>query len=188
MVGSVIDRTLRWMKENLDGAYNARYSEGHEKSGQHCTNSGTCLLICCYINILGKVLCKGGPDKKVNGKRIKRDRQRFLQFAERCMPDLVTKSSAKTFPQIKQRPITGQEFLYEIFRCGFVHQFYPNEKSGWSRFPGQEQYWKEATPDRVVLNIDEFKRGFDCGVVRFREIAEIENDLRENFREYLLKE
>jgi hypothetical protein len=48
------ERKLRWMTENLNGAYAAKHPEGHKNAGKHCTNSGTCIIVCCYINALGK--------------------------------------------------------------------------------------------------------------------------------------
>jgi hypothetical protein len=65
-----MDRTLRWMCENLEGAYTAKYPAGHTKAGKHCTNSGTCVLVCCYIEALGKVLLKGKGG----------NRERFSEF------------------------------------------------------------------------------------------------------------
>lgn len=57
----IVEKTLRHMTENLNGAYNAMHPEGHPNAGDHCTNSGTCILVCCYINALGKILSRGGP-------------------------------------------------------------------------------------------------------------------------------
>jgi hypothetical protein len=50
--GDLLDRTLRWMGDNLQGAYTAKYPPEHAKAGQYCVNSGTCILVCCYINAL----------------------------------------------------------------------------------------------------------------------------------------
>ena len=55
----IVERSLRWMTENLMGAYNATHPPGHPHAGNHCTNSGTCILVCCYINAMGKVLLEG---------------------------------------------------------------------------------------------------------------------------------
>jgi len=171
-----MDRTLRWMEENLSGSYNAKYPPEHAKSGEHCTNSGTCLLICCYINILGKILLKGQSG----------DQKRFYEFVRLCMPDFIQESSGKPFPQTRGCR-TGQDWLYKVFRCGFVHQFYPSETDGWSRFPECQEYWKEVGPTRVVLNVNGLKRGFDRGVQKFREIVLQTPELREKFHEYILK-
>ena len=179
-----MDRTLRWMKENLDGAYYAKFPQGHEKSGKHCTNSGTALIIFCYINVLGKILLKGGPPRR-NG--VSRDRLRFIEFLEQCMPDFIQESSTYKFPQRGADTKMGQDWLYKVFRCGFVHQFYPSSTDGWSRFPTSHKYWQEVGPNRVVLNIDQFKRGFDEGIEKFRAITKQQPELRQNFKEYILK-
>jgi hypothetical protein len=36
---------------------------GHDEEGGYCTNSGTCVLVSCYMEALGKVLMRGtsGP-------------------------------------------------------------------------------------------------------------------------------
>lgn len=180
----LMDRTLRWMHENLDGAYNATYPSEHEKSGQHCTNSGTAILIFCYINILGKVLLKGGPPKRKN---VSRDKERFIEFLKRCMPDFTEESATHTFPQTHKETTTGQDWLYKVFRCGFVHQFYPSKTDGWSRFPDSNKYWQEVGQHRVVLNISQLRRGFDDGVRRFRKIVQDDSDLCDNFEQYILK-
>ena len=61
-----MDRTLRWMCENLWGARDARHPHNHKNAGSHRTNSGTGVLVCCYINALGKVLrkCKKGDRER----------------------------------------------------------------------------------------------------------------------------
>ena len=69
----LLDRTLRWMLDNLHGAYTAKYPTDHQKAGQYCVNSGTCILVCCYINALGKVLLKGGPPREHRGQRVRQD-------------------------------------------------------------------------------------------------------------------
>ena len=83
-----MDRTLRWMIENINGAYTARHPEGHPHAGDHCTNSGTCIIVCSYINDLGKVLLKGGPPKR----SPRRDFKRFQAFLQSCMKDFLSES------------------------------------------------------------------------------------------------
>jgi hypothetical protein len=58
---SKMDERLRWMSENVQGAYNARHPAGHIKvsADDHCTNSGTCILVFCYMEALGKVFLGG---------------------------------------------------------------------------------------------------------------------------------
>jgi hypothetical protein len=82
----LMDRTLRWMGDNLQGANNAKYPPGHPQEGDHCVNSGTCILVCCYINVLGKVLLKG---------RRASDFRRFRAFLDHCMHDFLDETSSK---------------------------------------------------------------------------------------------
>src|SRR4030042_1316801 len=88
-----VEQKLRWMTENVNGAYTARHPKGHPNAGDHCTNSGTCIIVCCYINGLGKVLLKGGPPK---GRR--RDFKRFQAFLRYCMKDFLSESDAMGLP------------------------------------------------------------------------------------------
>ena len=170
-----MDRTLRWMDENLQGSYKATYPPDHPKAGQHCVNSGTCILVFCYINALGKVLLKGGPALKSR----RRDFQRFRKFLRRCMRDFLDESSKKALPK------SGDEWLYEVFRCGFVHNYYPGPDDGWSRRPNLKEYWFPAN-SRFALNVDELVRGFIRGVKEFQCVVEADPDLRTNFQKYLL--
>src|SRR3990172_4047361 len=117
----IVERTLRWMTENLMGVYNAKHPPGHPKAGKHCTNSGTCILVCCYINALGKVLLKGDQPKKTD----RRDFIRFREFLHRCMNDFLVESRERSFPLTPAGSSDGVEWLYEVFRCGFVHGVLP---------------------------------------------------------------
>lgn len=177
----LMDRTLRWMGDNLQGAYTAKYAPGNPKEGQYCVNSGTCILVCCYINALGKVLLKGGPAPK----HSRREFQRFREFLLRCMPDFLSESSKKVLPPTpKGKRSGGDEWLYEVFRCGFIHSFYPGD-GAWGRRPALRKYWFQAGP-LVALNIDELVRGFERGVGEFRNLVAADADLRTRFKEYIL--
>lgn len=180
----LMDKTLRWMDENLEGAYTATYPAGHAKAGKHCVNSGTCILVCCYINALGKVLLKGGP---TSWKR--RDFKRFREFLRYCMSDFLTESDSKALPPTPLgNKRGGDEWLYEVFRCGFVHSFYPgpNTQYGWRRRPTLNEYlFYEGR--YLALNVDELVRGFRRGVKEFRRLAKADIDLRINFKAYITK-
>ena len=84
----LLDRTLRWMRENLDGANRAVHPAGHSNEGKPCSNSGTAIIVCCYINALGKVLKKGKG----------RDNERFKFFVTECMTDFMNAASTKALP------------------------------------------------------------------------------------------
>jgi hypothetical protein len=58
-----MERTTRWMVENLTGAYNAVHPQGHPHAGEHCTNSATLIIVFCYMDGLGKVLLKDSASK-----------------------------------------------------------------------------------------------------------------------------
>jgi hypothetical protein len=176
----VVEKTLRWMTENLRGAYNAKHPPGHPKAGNHCVNSGTCILVCCYINALGKILLKGGPTSKRD-----RDFMRFREFLQRCMRDFLNESNTRGLPSTPGGRSGGDGWLYEVFRCGFVHSFYPSTNVAWGRNPRSKKYWFDHR-GRLTLNIDELVRGFERGLVEFRSLIAADIDLRTRFKEYIL--
>jgi hypothetical protein len=176
----LVEQTLRWMTENLEGAYNAKHPLNHPRAGDHCVNSGTCILVCCYINALGKVLLKDGPASKRD-----RDFVRFSEFLQRCMRDFLSESSARGLPSTPRGRSGGDWWLYEVFRCGFVHSFYPGTNVAWGRNPRSKKYWFEHR-SRLTLNIDELVRGFERGIVEFRRLVAADANLRTRFKEYIL--
>jgi len=167
------DQTLRWMRANLSGALNAVYPPGHPQAGDHCTNSGTGTLICCYIDALGKVLMEGRSD----------NRKHFDAFLQTCMQDFLTAGTTKRLPATKDGHVGAEAWIYEVYRCGFVHQFCPDDV-GWARSKSA-RYWTKLDP--VTLNIDRFARGFLDGLEIFREEARQRPHLRSNFSDFLLK-
>ena len=177
-----LERTLRWMTENLNGAYTAKHPEGHPSAGYHCTNSGTCIIACCYINALGKVLFKGGPPKRGPAGYRRRDLERFQKFLELCMNDFLAESRALGLPPTPKGRSGGDEWLYEVYRCGFVHG-YP-AKVAWGRKPNSNKYWL-IYKGRLTLNIDELVRGFLRGIMEFRQLATVDTDLQVRFMEYI---
>ena len=176
-----MDRRLRWIEENVNGAYNARHPEGHPEEGKHCTNSGTCIIICCYINGLGKVLLKGGPSNP-----HRRDFVRFREFLQLCMSDFVVESSTRIWSPTPKNKIGGDEWLYEVFRCGFIHG-YPGTNVAWGRNLNLNKYWFNDRKGKLTLNIDELVRGFLRGLKEFRRLADADTDLRSNFKKYITK-
>ena len=175
-----VEQKLRWMTENVKGAYTARHPEGHPNAGGYCTNSGTCIIVCCYINGLGKVLLKGGPPKG----SPRRDFKRFQAFLKLCMNDFLRESDAMGLPQTPKKRSGGDEWLYEVFRCGFVHG-YPGANVAWGRDPGRNKYWFNHR-GRLTLNIDELVRGFQRGIVKFRDLVAADTELFSRFMEYIV--
>lgn len=169
----LMDKTLRWMAENLDGAQKAVYAPEHEKAGRRCTNSGTGLIACCYINALGKVLLKGQPG----------DPARFKKFVTECMQDFLQAGSTKALPPTPKGGTGGEDWRYHIFRCGFVHGFYP-PGGAWGRSESG-LYWLSSNPP--TLNIDRLVRGFTDGVEIFRQKAVDDPDIRVNFGDYITR-
>ena len=178
-----MDRRLRWMTENLNGAYTARHPEGHPRAGDHCTNSGTCIIVCCYINALGKVLLKGGPPKRGRLKHPRPDFARFQEFLRLCMSDFLSESNTIGLPPTPRERTGGDEWLYEVFRCGFIHGF-PSANVAWGRSPRRNKYWLNSR-GRLMLNIDELVRGFLRGIVEFRRLADVDAELRSRFMEFI---
>ena len=183
----IVERTLRWMTENLMGAYNATHPPGHPRAGKHCTNSGTCIILFCYINSLGKVLLKGGPPKRGPSRHPCPDFARFQNFLTLCMNDFLNESGAIGLQTTPRGRIGGDEWLYEVFRCGFIHG-YPGANVAWSRNPRRHKYFWFDSHGRLTLNIDELVRGFERGVEQFRRLVEADKDLRTRFKEYILAE
>lgn len=175
-----VDKALRWMSENLKGAYMAVHPREHGQAGKHCTNSGTCILVCCYINALGKVLMRGGPPKG----QPRRDFTRFREFVRLCMSDFLVESSTRELPNTPRGNSGGDEWLYEVYRCGFIHGFYPGVDVAWGRARNHKKYWFTKN-GRLVLNIDELVRGFERGLVEFRRLVDADADLRSRFKEYI---
>jgi len=180
-----MDRTLRWMTENLRGALTAEHPPGHKNQGRHCTNSGSGILICCYIDALGKVLTKGEKGSSV----------RFRKFVTVCMPGFIEANSTKALPKTPAfkhpngKPgggnVGGEYWLYEVYRCGFVHGFYPTAGSwGRSSHP-HAKFWSFDKNRKPVLIIDVLAKEFLNGIERFKQKAEQEDDLRDNFGTYI---
>ncbi|HEX6187607.1 MAG TPA: hypothetical protein VFZ40_05985 [Pyrinomonadaceae bacterium] len=167
-----MDQRLRWMSENVHGAYNARHPDGHIKEGgdDHCTNSGTCILVSCYMEALGKVLMRGkdGPGR------------RFKEFIERCMPDLDRELKATGI-------INPHAWFYGNFRSAFVHG-YPKPWYAWKRGGSGKYFLKDKHKKRdAILNIDEFVAGFERGLKKFKECAVADRDLEIKFIPYITK-
>jgi len=178
-----MERRLRWMTENLNGAYNARHPEGHPNAGDHCTNSGTCIIVCCYINALGKVLLKGGPSRENHPRP---DFARFQAFLQQCMNDFLSESNSMNLPPTPKGRTGGDEWLYEVFRCGFIHG-YPYGNVAWARTEPNSyyKYWFHHQ-GRLTLNIDELVRGFHRGIEEFRRLADTDTELRSRFIEFIV--
>jgi hypothetical protein len=157
---------LRWMEENVDGAYHARHPKGHDEEGGYRTNSGTCILVSCYMEALGKVLMRGtsGPGR------------RFREFLQRCMGDLISEAKARG---IADPP----RWFYAEFRSAFVNG-YPKPEFAWKR-GGSGKYFLTDSKNRTILNIDEFVAGFKRGITQFKRCADTDPDLRSNFIRYI---
>jgi hypothetical protein len=147
-----VEKTLRWMSENLNGAYTAVHPQDHRYAGKHCTNSGTCVLVCCYINALGKVLLRGGPPRG----RPRRDFARFREFLAFCMNDFLTESRTRSLTNTPRGNCGGDEWLYEVYRCGFVHGFYPGADVAWGRARDYKRYWFMKTDVSYSILMNSF--------------------------------
>ena len=101
------------------------------------------------------------------------------------MSDFLNESSAMTWPPTPRgKPGSGDEWLYEVFRCGFIHG-YPGANVAWGRYPRRNRYWLSHR-GRLTLNIDGLVRGFQRGLVEFRRLADADVDLRSRFIEYIV--
>ena len=103
----LMDRTLRWMTDNVRGAYTAVHPAGHPDAGAFSVNSGTCVLVCCYINALGKVLLKGGPPRRRGGQRTRKDFERFRELMDMLMPSWRLRRE-----ELNRAPLAHEEWRY----------------------------------------------------------------------------
>jgi hypothetical protein len=175
-----IDKTLRHMTENLNGAYEAVHPPTHSRAGKRCTCSGTAIIGCCYINALGKVLLKGGPTRRAHPRP---DFARFDEFVRCCMNDFLVESNARGLPPLPNGLTTGSEWLYQVYRCGFVHGL-PRKGVMWGWNRRSNKYWFEKN-GRIGLNVDELVRGFYRGIGQFKSLVNADPDLQLNFGAYL---
>lgn len=163
-----MERRLRWMKENVEGAYYARHEhnpncpQDHVDPTGYCTNSGTVIIVCCYMEGLGKVLKRGKPG---NGAR-------FNEFVRECMNDFLKETNQQ-----------GVGF-YGAFRSGFAHG-YPTLKYKWGR-NGLGKYWYQVD-GKPTLNIDQFVAGFIDGLAEFKRKV-VGTDLETEFVELITLE
>ena len=141
------------------------------------------MLACCYINGLGKVLLKGGPPKKGRSRHPRSDFARFQEFLKRCMNDFLVESNVRCLPPLPDGSTSGDEWLYKVYRCGFVHGLPPKGVAwGWNR--RSNKYWFESK-GRIGLNVDELVRGFHRGLDKFRLEVNSDPDLQRHFERYL---
>jgi hypothetical protein len=104
------------------------------------------------------------------------------------MPDFLRESSKAALPKTSGGTNDdGATWLYKVFRCGFVHSFYPRAGTGWHRNVELKKYWFQSG-GLTVLNIDELVRGFHRGLAEFRRLAKSDPTLRSHFKEYITVE
>jgi len=163
-----MERRLRWMKENVEGAYYAKHEhnpncpQDHVDPTGYCTNSGTVIIVSCYMEGLGKVLKRG---QGLNAAR-------FNEFVRECMHDFLKETNQQ-----------GVGF-YGAFRSGLVHG-YPTLDYKWIR-KGLGTYWYRVD-QKPTLNIDQFVAGFIDGIAEFRRKA-VGTDLETKFVDYITLE
>ena len=75
----------------------------------------------------------------------------------------------------------GDAWLYHVYRCGFVHEFYSKE-SAWTRSTSA-RYWLKYDP--VTLNVNGLVKGFYKGIEEFKRKAAADPDLRVKFKTYI---
>jgi hypothetical protein len=100
------------------------------------------------------------------------------------MPDFLKESDALGLPLTPRARTGGDEWLYEVYRCGFVHG-YPSAKVYWGRKPGSSRYWSSHR-GRLMLNIDGLVAGFQRGLEEFRRRADVDPELRTKFWDFIV--
>ena len=101
------------------------------------------------------------------------------------MKDFLAESNALSLPPTPKNKTGGDEWLYEVFRCGFVHG-YPAGKVRWRR-SRSTNYWSHRN-GWLTLNIDELVRGFQRGVKEFQSLAKRNPALQSQFLEFITKD
>jgi hypothetical protein len=99
------------------------------------------------------------------------------------MIDFLSESDAMGLTLTPKKRSGGDEWLYEVFRCGFIHGYPANV--AWGRNPGLYKYLFR-NKGRLTLNIDELVRGFQRGIEKFRQLAAADAELRTRFKEYIV--
>jgi hypothetical protein len=127
------------------------------------------------MNALGKVLRRGKHG----------DFERFREFLSTRMKYFLAESDTLALPATPSGHSGGDRWLYEVFRCGFVHAFYPAGDVRWGRNEPLTKYWWYHR-STVTLNIDELVRGFRRGMLVFRHRVYADPDLASQFKEDLL--
>jgi hypothetical protein len=102
------------------------------------------------------------------------------------MSDFLSESDAMGLPPTPKGRSGGDEWLYEVFRCGFIHG-YPGGNVAWARTEPNSyyKYWFHHR-GRLTLNIDELVRGFHRGIEEFRRLADTDTELRSRFIEFIV--
>lgn len=130
--------------------------EGDNRVLQPKLNSAAALIVCCYMEALGKVLKEG------DGSNI----ARFDRFVRRYL-DGWNKETGYNNPPFKSAD-RATRALYTQFRCGFAHQF-ANGGVGWNRGGRTAAYFTVDAHGRPGLNVDRLAAEFLAGLQRFKD-------------------
>src|SRR5262245_29740189 len=115
--------------------------------------SAAALVACCYIDALGKVLCKHTKAQPAPHPL------RFKAFIAAHMPDFTQECAAKGGEH-------SVDILYTRYRCGFAHQFAERD-AHWGRDGRDRPYWYVRS-SHPALNVDRFLCGVIAGIHDFQ--------------------
>lgn len=168
----LLDRTLRWMQEK---------PRRREPSGASPRPPERRQAVHKLANGDHRVLLHQRPWKSTEKGQGPRQRA-FKFFVTECMTDFMNASSTKVLPAHGALGAgAGDAWLYHVYRCGFVHEFYSKD-SAWTRSTSA-RYWLKYDP--VTLNINGLVKGFYKGVEEFKKKAGADPDLRTKFKTYI---
>ncbi len=196
-----LNRMERWMLDDLAVA-NGVVLDG---TGRQCrANSGTLLLICCYIDALGAFLA--GRARESFGRRHGVSvRQEFVAFVNAYMDGFRAASRTRagaelrrsvmtdrcapgcgkpSYPPPAREKLTYTEILYVVFRNGLAHEFLPR---GWAGFVrGNQPYLRWDRRLRgLVVNLDRLLPDFIQALQHYCEDVRQTPTVRAEFRRRL---
>jgi hypothetical protein len=180
---------LRWMRENVlavssivaggdevtiheriklnDGVLDGDPADWCLAEGKKwMVNSASCLIVCCYIDALGKVIVDAGAQRRSNQFRFGKFFDDYVRTADPDLSKEPLDQEVRTRDNIRVGNVSqSAKTLFTHYRHGFVHGF-ASEGKAWGRC-SSKQLWVEADANVTVLNINHLVELFVAGLDKF---------------------